>query len=168
MSMGKREATAAEARAMANPLRLRILRVCLDEPRTNKQIADAVGRDPGTTLHHVRLLVATGFLVATEVRQGSSGALEKPYRATGKSWDLDVTDPGAMAGVSMASLDAFREEFAARPESVITMARMASRLTPADAEDVERRLIEVVRIFKDRDVPGGAPLGLWFALHRRD
>jgi len=38
-SMKKRQATAAEAKALANPLRLRILRLCLDEALTNKELA---------------------------------------------------------------------------------------------------------------------------------
>ena len=58
----RRPATEAEAKALASPLRLRILRLCLDQALTNKQLAGRLGRDPGTVLHHVRTLVATGFL----------------------------------------------------------------------------------------------------------
>src|SRR4051812_28129656 len=88
----RREATPEEAKAMANPLRLRILRLCLYESLTNKELAARLDKDPGTLLHHVRTLVDTGFLVADPVRAGAHGALEKPYRATGKSWTLSVTD----------------------------------------------------------------------------
>src|SRR5688572_26308188 len=111
----KREATPDEARALANPLRLRILRLCLDEALTNKQVADALGRDPGTTLHHVRTLVETGFLEVAEVRQGAKGALEKPYRATGKSWQVSVTDPEILAVGNVAIVEAFRDEVAEAP-----------------------------------------------------
>jgi predicted ArsR family transcriptional regulator len=166
--MEKREATPAEAKAMANPLRLRILRLCIEEALTNKQIAEGVGRDPGTTLHHVRQLVATGFLVAEDVRQGATGALEKPYRATGKTLALDVTDAGARAGLNLAMLDAFREELAARPESVVIMGRLAVRLAPADAAELERRLDELVPEFRERECPDGQPLAFFVALHRRD
>jgi DNA-binding transcriptional ArsR family regulator len=166
--MEKREATPSEAKAMANPLRLRILRLCLEEALTNKQMAEAVGRDPGTTLHHVRQLVATGFLVAEDVRQGATGALEKPYRATGKTLALEVTDPDAKAGISLAMVDAFRDEVAGRPESVIIMCRLAVRLAPADADELARRLDEFVPDFKDRDCPDGQPLAFFVALHRRD
>jgi DNA-binding transcriptional ArsR family regulator len=91
----RRPATAAEAKALAHPLRMRILRLCLDQALTNKQLAEWLGKDPGTVLHHVRTLVRTGFLVAEEVRQGEKGALEKPYRSTGKSWTLSVGDTAA-------------------------------------------------------------------------
>src|ERR687886_1929600 len=86
----RRAATQAEARALTHPLRQRILRLCLDEELTNKQLADRLGADPGTVIHHVRKLVSTGFLAAGDVRRGARGALEKPYRATGKSWTIDI------------------------------------------------------------------------------
>lgn len=166
--MGKRPATPDEARALANPLRLRILRLCLDEALTNKDIADRLGRDPGTTLHHVRLLVATGFLAGEEVRQGASGALEKPYRATRKSWILDVTEPGTREDLNLAMVDAFRSELATRPDGVINMARLGVRLTPDNIAKLETRIDELVADFKERDSPDGEPLGLFFAVHRRD
>ena len=36
-------------------MRIRILRMCLDEPLTNAQIAGRLGRDPASVLHHVRI-----------------------------------------------------------------------------------------------------------------
>src|ERR671911_2807110 len=110
--MERRPATAEEARALANPLRLRILRLCLDRALTNKELADRLGRDPGTILHHVRLLVATGFLAADADRRGPRGSTERPYRATGKSWTLDVGESGSG---TIAMIEAFRDEVAETP-----------------------------------------------------
>src|SRR5919106_5422794 len=112
-SRTRRTATPEEARALAHPLRLRILRLCRDQAFTNKQLAERLGRDPGTVLHHVRTLVATGFLAADEVRQGDKGALEKPYRSTGKSWTLSLDESSVPPGVdAQAMLDAFQAELA--------------------------------------------------------
>src|SRR6185312_11020216 len=86
----KRRATDAEFRAIASALRLRVLRLCSDEPLTNKEIAARLGRNPATVLHHVRTLVDTGFLEAMPVRRGTRGSREVPYRATGKSWLMDA------------------------------------------------------------------------------
>ena len=41
--MERREATPEEFKAMAHPLRLRILRLCLHDPLTNKEIAGRLG-----------------------------------------------------------------------------------------------------------------------------
>ncbi|MEJ7703661.1 MAG: winged helix-turn-helix domain-containing protein [Geodermatophilaceae bacterium] len=78
----RRTATDAEARALASATRLRILRACLDEPLTNKEIASRIGRNPATALHHVRTLVSTGFLVPAEERRGARG------RARSRTWPL--------------------------------------------------------------------------------
>ena len=76
----------ARMRALSSPLRLRVLRLCAFESRTNKELAELLGVNPGTMLHHVRTLVQTGYLAAEPERAGAQGAREIPYRATGLSW----------------------------------------------------------------------------------
>ncbi|MFC7573283.1 ArsR/SmtB family transcription factor [Klenkia terrae] len=93
----RRPATDAEAKALASGVRLRILRLCLDRPLTNREIAIRLERNPASVLHHVRTLVDTGFLVAEPARRGARGAREVPYRATGRSWQLDLSDQPAPA-----------------------------------------------------------------------
>ena len=72
----------AEAKALASSLRLQILRLALHEPRTNKEMAAALGRNPATVLHHVRTLVDTGFLIEQPVRRGVRGSREIPPSGT--------------------------------------------------------------------------------------
>jgi len=50
----RRRSTILQAKAASHPLRLRILRLCGQQPMTNKQLADRLGCQPGTTLYHVR------------------------------------------------------------------------------------------------------------------
>ena len=168
--MNRRPATPEEAKALAHPLRLRILRLALDQSLTNKQLAERLGRDPGTVLHHVRQLVETGFLVPDEVRQGSKGALEKPYRATGKSWSLsldesDVTESTA----SQAMLEAFLAELAeAGPDAAAGFNRLALRLNPSSRAELETRVLAILDEYADRPPdPDGQPYGLLFAIHHR-
>src|SRR4051794_11913495 len=106
----KRAATPAEFKAMAHPLRLRILRLCLHDAMTNKDLAERLHKDPATTLHHVRMLVESGFLRPDQIRRGSRGALEKPYRATGKSWVLSAATPAQVKLEEAAVLDALKDE----------------------------------------------------------
>jgi DNA-binding transcriptional ArsR family regulator len=159
--------TPDEARAIANPLRLRILRTCRDEALTNKQIADRLNRDPGTTLHHVRKLVATGFLAAEEVRTGAGGALEKPYRSTGKSWALAVAvlDPDLQTDVTGAPLEALCQEMAAGPPgSAKGGFRFGVRLKEADREELLRRLAALGEEIKAKDDPDGERIALYCGL----
>ena len=163
--MDRRPATPEEVRALANPLRIRILRACLDEALTNKEIASRLGRDPGTTLHHVRLLVETGFLAPEEERRGARGSIERPYRATGKSWTLDVGDaPDA----TRALVDAFRAEISAVSTSDIrTLSRLGVRLVPSVREAFEERIKTLVDDLKEADDAAGEPFGFFVGMHRR-
>ena len=167
--MERRPATPEEAKALANPLRLRILRLTLDESLTNKQLAERLGRDPGTVLHHVRQLVRTGFLVPDEVRQGERGALEKPYRSTGKSWTLSVGDTPAEPAASQAMLEAFLAELAeAGPDAAAGFDRAALTLNRASREELETRVVAILDEYAARPPdPDGEPYGLFFAMHRR-
>ncbi|HJW64515.1 MAG TPA: winged helix-turn-helix domain-containing protein [Actinomycetes bacterium] len=164
----RRPATPAEAKALASPLRLRILRLCLDQALTNKQLAERLGRDPGTVLHHVRTLVATGFLAPDEVRQGAKGALEKPYRSTGKSWTLSLDkDVVTETSATQAMLEAFLAELAeAGPGAVHDFTRLALTLDDDSLKEFETRLREIFDDFAARPPdPGGKTYGLLFGMH---
>jgi DNA-binding transcriptional ArsR family regulator len=165
----RRPATPAEAKALAHPLRMRILRLCLDQALTNKQLAEWLGKDPGTVLHHVRTLVATGFLVPEEVRQGEKGALEKPYRATGKSWSLSLEESPVSEATAQGMLEAFLAELAeAGPGAATGFNRLALTLNQASREELESRVLAVLDEFVTRGPdPDGEPYGLLFGMHRR-
>jgi DNA-binding transcriptional ArsR family regulator len=164
MGTVRRTATDAERRALASGLRLRILRLCLDEPRTNREIAERLGRHPATILHHVRTLVDTGFLAAEPVRRGTRGSREIPYRATRLSWLMDVDDdPGPEVS---AMLEAFLAEVReVEPEHVRT-ARLGLRLRPDELEEFHARLQEVLDEYAARQpTPDGEPLSVFLAIH---
>jgi len=153
-------ATDEEAKALASALRLRILRVCLHDARTNKEIAAVLGRDPASVLHHVRTLVRTGFLVPEEERRGAHGAREIPYRATLKSWQLSTP------AKDRAMLDAFLEEVALVPANEVDSARLGLRLSPGDFTEFRDRLRELLDDFASRpDDPAAPAWSLFLALH---
>src|SRR3954447_13402423 len=134
----KRKATDAEARAVASAVRLRILRLCFSEALTNKELAARLGRNPATVLHHVRTLVDTGFLEALPARRGTRGSREVPYRATGKSWLMDVDDRPMPSHDPM--LAAFLGEVAEVGQHQLQSSRLGLRLAPDDLEEFRRRL----------------------------
>jgi DNA-binding transcriptional ArsR family regulator len=164
--MKKRPATREEARALSHPLRLRILRLCLYEARTNKKLAQDLDADPSSTLYHVRTLVKAGFLAAEEERRGKRGAREIPYRATGKSWTLDV---GSDVSVNAAALDAYRAELLeAGGNAVLTSTRLGVRLAPEKLARLRQQLHEIGLQYADADDPDGVAVSLFIGLHRRD
>ncbi len=165
MKADRRPASRAEARALAHPLRLRILRLCLDEALTNREIADRVREQPATVLYHVRTLVRNGFLAAEAERRGRRGAREIPYRATRKSWALEWAPKGSE---HVAPVDAFRAEMLeAGADAVLQSARLGVRLRPADLARLQRRIQRAVMLAAAADDPDGEPVSLYIGLHRR-
>jgi DNA-binding transcriptional ArsR family regulator len=146
----RRQATAEEAKALGHPLRLRILRLCAEDELTNKQLAERLDRDPGTVLHHVRMLTDAGLLQAAPVRAGASGALEKPYRSTGMTWWLDgplVGTPAEHVGV-----EAFQEELReAGLDSIAIHERFSLHLSPDDVAELDRRILAILDEYIDTD-----------------
>lgn len=152
--------TDAEARALASGVRWRILALCAHEELTNRELAGALELNPGTTLHHVRTLTATGFLETRPARQGRRGAKEIPYATTDKLSRVDagdVTDP---------VLDAFTHEFTAAPYDDRTLARGTLRLTHEEMEEFVDRLGDLMREYDARpDGPDSATWGVFIATY---
>jgi predicted ArsR family transcriptional regulator len=156
----RRPATDEEARALASSLRLRILRICLSEPRTNKEIAEVLGRDPASILHHTRTLVRTGFLAAQEERRGARGAREIPYLATRKSWQLSTP------AQDRAMTDAFLEEVALVSGEQVDTARLGLQLSPAQMAEFRDRLRELLDDFAARpDDPAAPAWSVFLSVH---
>jgi DNA-binding transcriptional ArsR family regulator len=164
-------ATPEEVRALAHPLRLRVIRLLYDGPRTNKELAERLGENPATMLHHVRTLLRTGFVALDSERAGPRGRTEKLYRTTGKSWQLDV-DAGLPAAdrLTRASLDAFLEELHdAGEQADLSTARLALVLTPERRVQLEQRLFALLNDFADDDPDDGEAehLAVFVAIHHR-
>ena len=148
----RRPATVREVKALGHPLRLRILRLAGQREMTNKQLAERLGKDPGTVLYHVRQLVDAGLLEPAEVRTGESGALEKPYRSTGRSWWLDGPLNKADAEIRLAPLEAFEAELReAGPGSVQTFNRFSLHLSPEELDELDRRILAVLDEYIETD-----------------
>jgi DNA-binding transcriptional ArsR family regulator len=148
----RRQATELEAKALAHPLRARILRLCAQHELTNKELADRLDAEPGTVLYHVRLLVRSGLLQPAPVRTGESGALEKPYRSTGATWWLDDPLAGTGPDTRMIPIETFQQELReAGPESVATFARFSLHLSRADVEELDRRILAVLDEYIETD-----------------
>jgi DNA-binding transcriptional ArsR family regulator len=168
--MHRRPATIRETKALGHPLRVRILRLCREDELTNKQLADRLGKDPGTVLYHVRQLVEAGLLDQAPVRTGPSGALEKPYRTVVDTWWIDGPLNEAEPAVRFAPIEAFQDELRdAGPESVRTYARFVLHLNAEEVAELERRILTVLDEYIENDAerqPDRPALGGIFVLHQ--
>lgn len=154
------ETAQRRARALSSALRIRILRFCLHEERTNREIAAEFGLNPGTALHHVRTLVDTGLLAAGEPRRGTRGAREVPYRATGLSWRAEVP------GIAEVLIRAFLDDIEGIPVDDIETWRMGFLIDEQTEAELAAEITAVIERFRAR-VPGDTarPVSLFVALH---
>ena len=159
-----------QIKAVSSATRLRILRLCNDREWTNRELAERLALDPSTVHRHVRLLVEAGLLESTGVRQGESGAYEKPYRSTGLSWKLGFADvlEDEDSG-DIASLAAFRDELReAGNQSMAELTRFHLHLDEADLEQFIDAFKDLVNSYGDRNSAESLNPGFGgiFAIHR--
>ena len=151
----------ADARALASTVRMRILRLCLDQSLTNREIAERLGLNPATCLHHVRTLVDRAFLAAEPARRGKRGSREVPYRATGRSWRTPD-----IPGIGRVLIDTFLEEVALVDPATVLTSRLGLRLDAAGFEELVARVNDVFQDFAARTPdPDGTPYSVFWALH---
>ncbi len=168
MSGDRTPATAAQAKALSSPVRLRILRLCLDDELTNQQLAKRLDVDPSTMLYHARILVESGFLEGVPPRRNATGALEKPYRSTGLSWTLDLGD--GHHSVTQAMLDAFNAELTeAGVDSIESSSRFVFHLDATERADMMTRIQSILDEYEagddERRRAGQPRFGGMFILH---
>jgi predicted ArsR family transcriptional regulator len=153
----------ARMRALSSPFRLRILRLCAFESRTNKELADLLGVNPGTMLHHVRTLVTTGYLAAEPERAGTQGAREVPYRATGLSWRT------SMPGGSFVLVETFLQQIEGLSDEELDTMWLGLKLNAEHKAELEQRLSDLIHEFKERGAdPDGETYSLFTAFHPDD
>ena len=147
------QAHVAELRALAHPLRLRLIELFGEQPRTTKQVADLLGQPPTRLYHHVAALERAGLLVLEKTRK-NRGTIEKwfttPSRAIGAA-----PAPGKRRGSAStrdrraAAITIFEQskqellEAMAEPDSAM-LARVVVR-SPADKQKaVRERLLAFI------------------------
>ena len=98
----------AQVKALADPLRVRIVEALLRAPATTKQLAAALGERATRLYHHVEALERAGLIELVRTRR-VRGAVEKYYRPVAREFVVDrrLFAPGR-GGRGGAAADAVR------------------------------------------------------------
>jgi len=107
--------TAEQYKAIADPLRVRILDVIQHQPATAKQIADRLGKAPGTIGYQLRVLEAAG-LARIVARRLVNGIVAKYYARTARIFLADF--PHDIVAADRAELTRLRRAYGELAEAL--------------------------------------------------
>lgn len=157
----------ADLRALAHPLRLRMMELFAESPKTTKQVAELLEQPPTRLYHHVAALERAGLLVLTERRQ-NRGAVEKWYTAVAQQIRSGVRQKGnaaraARRAVSATVLEQARQELLAIPfgaKEAALLTRLVVVAPPSKIPVIRQWLLDAVQRLRTEfeldDEPPGA------------
>ena len=142
----------ADLRALAHPLRLRMMELFAESPKTTKQVAELLGQPPTRLYHHVAALERAGLLVLTERRQ-NRGAVEKWYTGVAQQIQAGVRQKGdagraALRAVAATALEQARQELLAIPfgaKEVALLTRLVVVAPPTRIPAIRQWLFDAVQ-----------------------
>jgi DNA-binding transcriptional ArsR family regulator len=144
----------ADLRALAHPLRLRIMELLAESPRTTKQVAELLGEPPTRLYHHVAALERAGLVVLKETRQ-NRGAIEKWYGSvapqlpgTGSRRRNDAAGRRSRRAVAATVFEQAKQELMAIPPGAKERAlvtRLIIPLHPSKIAALRKRLFDSVQ-----------------------
>ena len=168
--------TVADLRALAHPLRLRMMELFAESPKTTKQVADLLGQPPTRLYHHVAALERAGLLVLKETRQ-NRGAVEKWYGSVAGQLapigGVRQKGPGARAArraVAATVLEQARQEVLAMPagaKEAALLTRFVIVARPTEIPTIRQWLFETIqRMRTEFEVDDGSVTGAESAYER--
>ena len=146
-----------ELRALAHPLRLRLVEEFAGAARTTMQVAAAMGEPPTRLYHHVNALERAGILRLARTRQ-VRGTTEKYYEVAKKQFGVvsgsQVTGPirGSIKNVANIMfqqarsdlLEAISDTPRQNPDTAPVALRMLLNASPAQIASVRRKLMALL------------------------
>lgn len=108
-------------RALADPVRIRLLHALVQSPRSAKELSAEVGLPPDRLYYHLRQLEQAGIVEVAEYRPLPTGKVERVYRHVEAEPPGDTSSPEEKATFLAAVLDVTKAD--------ITAAFMATQST---------------------------------------
>jgi DNA-binding transcriptional ArsR family regulator len=162
--------TAAQVRAISNPLRTTILGMLHERAATVTELAAAVARPKSTVAHHVKVLAETGLVRVVRTRRVRA-IDERFYGRTARMFYIAV-EPGA--GGEALPVDFNDFEVAARESAAAFQDRRLwafirhARLTEERAAEFWERIAALVREFDELPRSGDTVYGLAIGIYPTD
>lgn len=150
-------------RALADPLRLRLLEALWECPHTAKELAELAGQPPDRLYYHLAQLEQAGLIEIAEYRPLPGGKVERVYRPAEVEPPGDTTTPEELSRFLIAALEATQADIAAAGVAKeagerrdISLTRTTLRLSEGELVTLQERLLELVRQAQERPNDEGA------------
>ena len=146
-----------QLRALAHPLRLRMMELFAEGPRTTKQVAQQLGEPPTKLYHHVNALKRAGLLKLSKTRQ-NRGAIEKWYEASrslisGRQLSRSRPMQQAISGLATVALEQAQREVELALRTAPGGRPLVMRVTVNGNEqriaDIRKRLLQILTELRD-------------------
>jgi DNA-binding transcriptional ArsR family regulator len=155
-------------RALADPLRIRLLEALWFSPRSVKELAELVSLPPDRLYYHLRQLEEAAVIEVGGYRSLPGGKVERLYQRAEVEPPAEDSSPEEIATFQGAVLDATKADITAammakaagqRREVAVTFA--ALRLTNAGLAELRRMLNDVRDHFSAPEFAGPEAEGTW-------
>lgn len=160
--MATGEPTRIQMWAMAHPLRLQLLGLLGEGPSTASRLARQLGESSGATSYHLRMLARAGAIEeAPELGTRRERWWRRPQRFVLVPTDADVEGraiSARMLGIFFARDEEARRRFVTRKVDAewhegAFVGNWFLELTPEEAGELGKRMLELVRELRDRPEP---------------
>ncbi|MGW1761155.1 ArsR/SmtB family transcription factor [Streptomyces mirabilis] len=148
-------------KALADPLRIRLLEALWEMPQSARELADHVGLPPDRLYYHLNHLERAGLIEIAEYRPLARGKVERVYTPAVTEPPSDAANPEEMAEFLGSMLDATRADVNAAYRSKraggrreVDLHRGALRLTDEALAELRGHIERLATQFGDRDAPG--------------
>ena len=138
-------------RALADPMRIRLLECLWGRPQSARELAEWVGMAPARLYYHLAQLEQAGLIEIAEYRRLAGGKVERVYRPRPMEPPGDEATPLEFAEFLGAVLEATRADITAASVAKqagerreITLTRATVCLSEADLVTLRERLLEPV------------------------
>lgn len=163
-------------RALADPLRIRLLELLSLQPRSARELAGLTGRPPNRLYHHLARLEEGGLIEVTEYRRVTGGKVERVYAPAAAEPPGDTASPAETAQFLSAVLEATRADITAASQAqedgarrTITLVRSVVRVAERSLAELRIQIEEFIRDASDHPDPDGVwTTVLWAAVDRED
>lgn len=144
-------------RALADPLRIRLLEALWGHPQSAKELAEWAGMAPDRLYYHLAQLEQAGLIEIVEYRRLLGGKVERVYRPMPIEPPGDEVTPLELSDFLGATLEATRADITAacvakeageRREIMLT--RTTIRLSEAALVTLRERLLDLVRLAQEK------------------